>query len=244
MTAVEDQSPPAQAGPHEAVHALLLDMDGLIFDSERLAREAWRAALLARGYELRDKVYLRAVGRTASEARAVFVGAFGDGLPVAAIEEDKARRLRELLGEAPPLKPGLGDLLDEAERLGVPAAVASATAAPEVRRRLAAAGLERRFAAVAGGDEVHAGKPAPDLFLRAAELLGAPPSACLVVEDAEAGIRAAAAAGMAAVMVPDLVRPSAACRALCAAVVGSLAEVAPILRGLAGSARSPRRPVP
>jgi HAD superfamily hydrolase (TIGR01509 family) len=221
----------ARAWP--AVEAVVFDMDGLMFDSERVAREAWRAALLARGYVLTDEVYLRAVGRTAAEALHVFTAAFGDGLPAEAVEQDKAARLLELLGEAPPLKPGLAQVLDEADRLGLPAAVASATASPEVRRRLAAAGLERRFAVVVGGDEVRAGKPAPDLFLRAAELLDAPPAACLVLEDAEAGIRAAAAAGMPAVMVPDLVRPSSACRALCAAVVTSLADVVPLLRGLA-----------
>ncbi len=96
------------AGWSPAVRAVVFDMDGLIFDSERAAREAWRAALLARGFELSDEVYLRAVGRTAAEARAVFVRAFGDDLPVEAVEEDKARRLLALLGEAPPLKPGLG----------------------------------------------------------------------------------------------------------------------------------------
>ncbi len=227
---------PAEAGP--AVRALILDMDGLIFDSERLAREAWRAALLARGYRLTDEVYLRAVGRTAAEARDVFVKAFGAGLPIDEVEEDKTRRLRVLLGEAPTVKPGLDALLDEAGRLELPAAVASATAAAEVRRRLAAAGLERRIAVVAGGDEVSAGKPAPDLFLRAAELLAVPPAACLVLEDAEAGVRAAAAAGMPAIMVPDLAQPSAACRALCVAVVDSLAAAVPVLRSLAASPRT------
>ena len=236
------RTPAAAAGPGP-VRALVFDMDGLIFDSERPAREAWRAALGARGYVLSDEVYLRAVGRTAAEAREVFVKAFGDGLRIEEIEADKAVRLRELLGAAPPLKPGLHSLLDEAGELGLPCAVASATAAPEVRRRLAAAGLERRFAAVAGGDEVRAGKPAPDLFLRAAELLGVPPPACLVLEDAEAGIRAAAAAGMPAVMVPDLARPSAACRALCAAVVDSLAAAVPVVRHLAGGGDPSRGPL-
>ncbi len=87
---------------------------------------------------------------------------------------------------------------------------------------------------VVGGDEVSAGKPAPDLFLRAADLLGVPPAACLVLEDAEAGIRAAAAAGMPAVMVPDLAQPTASCRALCTAVVDSLAAAVPVLRELTG----------
>jgi HAD superfamily hydrolase (TIGR01509 family) len=217
------------------IRAVIFDMDGLIFDSERLARDAWRAALSAAGYELTDEVYLRAVGRTAAEACAAFVAAFGDGLPIAAVEVHKARRLQESLGEAPPLKPGVRRLLDTIEELGLPAAVASATAAPEVRRRLTAAGLEERFAVVVGGDEVSAGKPAPDLFLRAAELLGVPPATCVVLEDAEAGIRAAAAAGMLPILVPDLAQPSEACIGSCESVVGSLPDADAVIRAMAAS---------
>jgi HAD superfamily hydrolase (TIGR01509 family) len=235
----EGGGPGRERRPHAAgrpvkpdVRAVIFDMDGLMFDSERAAREAWRAALHARGVELTDEVYLRAVGRTAAEAREVFVQAYGPGLPVAAIEADTERRLRELLGDQPPLKPGLLELLDVVDELGLPAAVASATAAAEIRRRLAAAGLEARFAAVVGGDEVRAGKPAPDLFHAAAGLLGVPASACLVLEDSEAGIRAAAAAGMIAVMVPDLAPPSPACLEICDAVVDSLAAAAAVLRDL------------
>jgi HAD superfamily hydrolase (TIGR01509 family) len=213
---------------------VIFDMDGLMFDSERLAREAWRAALAERGYALDDGTYARAIGHTAQEARAVFVEAFGADLPVAAVEEDKARRLRALLEPAPPLKPGLHALLDTLDELGLPAAVASATAAAEVRHRLTAAALAERFAVVVGGDEVRAGKPAPDLFLRAADVLGVTPAVCVVLEDSEAGIRAAAAAGMVPVMVPDLVPPSDECLALCESVVGTLGGAAIVIRGLVG----------
>ena len=213
--------------------AVIFDMDGLMFDSERTAREAWRDALAAYGIDLDDAVYLRAVGRTAAEARTVFVDAYGQDLPISDIEADKAARLAAALHPAPPLKPGLVELLDVIAGLGIPAAVASATAGPEVRHRLATAGLEDRFAVVVGGDEVAAGKPAPDLFLRAAGLLGAVPAGCVVLEDSEAGIRAAAAAGMIPVMVPDLVPPSPECSRLCESVVGTLAEAAIVLRTLA-----------
>lgn len=214
------------------VRAVIFDMDGLMFDSERLAREAWRDALAERGYVLDEAVYLRAVGRTVEEAQAVFVEAFGPDLPIAEIEASKARRLRDLLDPAPPLKPGLLALLDVLDGLGLRTAVASATATGEVRRRLAAVQLDDSFDAVVGGDEVRAGKPAPDLFLRAAQRLGVAAEECLVLEDSEAGIRAAAAAGMVPVMVPDLVQPSPACRALAAYVVGSLADVVGALSAL------------
>lgn len=224
-------------GAGRAVRAAILDMDGLMFDSERAAREAWRAALAGRGYALDDAVYARAIGRTAQEARAVFVEAFGEDLPVAAIEADMALRLRRLLEPVPPLKPGLHALLDTLDELGLQAAVASATAAAEVRRRLATAALADRFAVVVGGDEVRAGKPAPDLFLHAADVLGVAPAACIVLEDSEAGIRAASAAGMVPVMVPDLVLPSAECLALCESVVGTLGGAAMVIRALVRGAQ-------
>jgi len=110
------------------------------------------------------------------------------------------------------------------------AAVASSTARTEVERRLSVAGLRHRFLVTVGGDEVARGKSAPDLFLLAAERLGVTPADCLVLEDSELGIRAAAAAGMTAVMIPDLIQPSAAVRELAGAVLPSLSQVLGLLR--------------
>jgi HAD superfamily hydrolase (TIGR01509 family) len=212
-----------------AVKAVIFDMDGLMFDTERLARDAWRRAMAEQGYALDDDVYLTAVGRTVEGACGVFVDAFGPDLPIADIEAAKARYLRDMLEPGPPLKPGLLPLLDGLEALRLPLAVASATARAEIERRLAGVSLLRRFDAVVGGDEVARGKPAPDLFLLAAGRLGARPADCLVLEDSEAGVRAAAAAGMAVVMVPDLVEPSPSVRALAEAVLPSLAEALEIV---------------
>jgi HAD superfamily hydrolase (TIGR01509 family) len=223
-------------GEPVGVSAVIFDMDGLMFDTERLAREAWRRAFGERGYTLDDDVYLTAVGRTAEGACRVFADAFGPDLPIADVEAAKARYLREMLAPGPPLKNGLLDLLDGIEALGLPTAVASATAGVEVERRLAAAGLSGRFAAVAGGDEVAHGKPDPDLFLLAGRRLRARPAECVVLEDSEAGIRAAAAAGMMPLMVPDLVEPSPATRVLAAAVLPSLTEALAVIRAF-GSAR-------
>ena len=210
--------------------AVIFDMDGLMFDTERLARDAWRRAMADHGYSLDDDVYLSVVGRTVDGACRAFVDAFGPGLPIAQIEAAKARYLREMLEPSPPLKHGLFALLEGIEQLGLPMAVASATARAEVERRLVNAGLLQRFGAIAGGDEVTHGKPAPDLFVLAAARLGANPRDCVVLEDSEAGIKAAAAAGMAPVMVPDLVGPSPSTRALARAVLPSLAEALGVIR--------------
>ena len=214
------------------VAAVVLDMDGLMFDTERLARVAWRRAMAERGYTLSDDTYLPAIGRTVDGACRLFVEALGPELPIVEIEAAKAAYLLELLEPAPPLKPGLLALLDGLDELGLPAAVASSTARAEVERRLASVGLLERFAATAGGDEVARGKPAPDLFLLACKRLGTSPSGCVVLEDSEAGVQAAAAAGMTPVIVPDLVPPSRAARALAQAVAPSLSEALAVVHGL------------
>ena len=215
-----------------SVTAVVFDMDGLMFDTERLARDAWRRAMAERGYELSDEVYLPAIGRTVDGACRHFAQALGPDLPIAEIEAAKAAYLLELLEPAPPMKPGLSALLDGLDELRLPTAVASSTARAEVERRLDSVGLLGRFAATAGGDEVARGKPAPELFLLACDRLGMQPSGCVVLEDSEAGVRAAAAAGMVPVIVPDLVQPSPAALALASAVVPSLREALAVVQGL------------
>ena len=187
--------------------AVVFDMDGLMFDTERLARDAWRRAMADHGYALSDDLYLTVVGRTVEGACGVFVEALGPALPIADIEAAKTRYLREMLESGAPLKPGLPALLDGLDALGLAMAVASSTARSEVESRLARLGLPGRFRALVGGDEVVHGKPSADLFLLASERLGTTPVQRLVLEDSEAGVWAAASAGMATVMVPDLVQP-------------------------------------
>jgi HAD superfamily hydrolase (TIGR01509 family) len=212
-----------------SVGAVIFDMDGLMFDTERLARDAWRRALAEHGYALDDEVYLTAVGRTVEGACSVFVDIFGPDLPIVDIAAAKARYLRSMLEPAPPLKPGLSTLLDGLEARRLPLAVASATARAEIERRLATVDLLERFGAVVGGDEVECGKPAPELFLLAAERLHVRPADCVVLEDSEAGVEAAVAAGMPVLVVPDLVGPSPVVRAAARAVLPSLAEAMEVI---------------
>lgn len=218
-------------GRSVAVAAVIFDMDGLMFDTERLARGAWHRAMADRGYTLREDVYLRCVGRTLPETCAVFVEALGAELPVNEIAKAKEQYLREMLGPGAPLKPGLLALLDGLARARLPLAVASSTARAEVDRRLVQVGIRDAFAVIVGGDEVARGKPSPDLFLLAARRLGADPEGCVVLEDSGPGVMAAAAAGMRAIMVPDLVEPSSGVRAQAAAVVPSVAEAGEVIRG-------------
>jgi len=212
------------------VSAVIFDMDGLMFDTERLAREAWERAMADWGYVIPDALYLTMVGRTAQSAQMILQQALGPHLPMAAIYEQKEQYLETALTQqGPPLKPGLLELLAQLEQWHMPKAVASSTARHAVLRRLAQAGLLLRFAAIVGGDEVPHGKPAPDLFWAAARQLHIPAEECVVLEDADAGVQAASAAGMTPVMVPDLKPSAVESRRLAYQVVSSLREVQGVL---------------
>jgi HAD superfamily hydrolase (TIGR01509 family) len=213
-----------------------MDMDGLMLDTERLARIAWQRAATEWGYTLLDEVYLQIVGRTVPDAERILCATLGVGFPFREVRALTQRYLEEQIAESGvPLKPGLLELLDYLEEYAIPKAVASSTERTFVLGKLAAAGLRARFDAVVCGDDVENGKPAPDIFLEAARRLGVPAEECLVLEDSDAGIEAAHAAGMVAVMVPDLKSPSPTAASHAYRVFSSLDEVKALLLELAHS---------
>ena len=128
-----------------------------------------------------------------------------------------------------PKRPGLDELLEELARRDLPAVLATSTGRATALRYLELARVNRYFKGAVCGDEVEHGKPAPDIFLRAAALAGAAPGQCMVLEDSPNGLRAGAAAGCRAVMVPDLDPATPELAALAAAVVPSLREAIPLL---------------
>jgi len=211
---------------HTRFTAAIFDMDGLLLDTERVILEAWQAVARELGTELARETYVQLIGRRAADVRGLFRSLLPEDFPF-----DEARgRVQRLVAERRAregfrVKPGVQSLLNRLEQHHVPCAVASSTRLEEVERRLQAVQLRSHFQAVVGGDEVANGKPAPDIFLLAASRLGVPAAACVVFEDVEHGARAAVAAGMQVVIVPDLKPPSAEAQAFSLAVLSSLEDV-------------------
>jgi HAD superfamily hydrolase (TIGR01509 family) len=209
-----------------SISAVIFDMDGLMFETERLAREAWERAMADWGYVIPEGIYLTVVGRTAQQTQTIFRQALGAHLPIEAIHHRKKQYLEDTLTQhGLPFKPGLVELLEQLEQWRLPKAVASSTARDSVLRNLTRANLTQRFAVIVGGDEVPRGKPAPDIFLAAARHLNVQAEGCVVLEDSEAGVQAASAAGMKPIMVPDLKPPTAESRGVAYRIVPSLREV-------------------
>ncbi|HEV7570253.1 MAG TPA: HAD family phosphatase [Thermoanaerobaculia bacterium] len=202
--------------------AVIFDMDGLLLDSEPLYRVTWKAAGLSLGFPIDDVLYKRFVGRGNAEAEQILREYFGEVFPLDEFHTLWRRDFANRLGTIA-RKPGAIELLAALEKRGIPKALA--TSSPRVLALRCLGDLASRFAALAFGDEVSHSKPAPDLFLLASQRLGIKPAECLVLEDSEAGVRAARAAGMDVIMVPDLVPPSPEVASMATRVCKTLHEV-------------------
>jgi len=185
------------------VSAAILDMDGLMVDTEPLYKFAWQQAALELGYVVDDELYAQCVGLHTLACEALIVERHGAAFPLSQFRElwpDVWQRQVDQGGIQTKL--GLDGLLEFIKRHGLPVAVATSSDATFVERTLRAAGLTGRFNAIVSGDEVARGKPEPDIYLEAARRLGVSPGDCVAFEDSEAGILAVNRAGMRGVLVP------------------------------------------
>ncbi|MCB9419247.1 MAG: HAD family phosphatase [Ardenticatenaceae bacterium] len=187
--------------------AIIFDMDGLMVDTEPLSRRAWEQVIGPFGARLTDEVYGRMIGRRSPEAGQLLLDSVNIPLSVEELVEQKTAVFNQTLAQGVPVMPGLMELHAEIARRGLPWAVATSSPRHHARLILAQLGLLERCGAIAGGDEVTHGKPAPDIYLLAAERLGVPPQQCLALEDSAPGCQSAASAGMTVVAVSASLTP-------------------------------------
>jgi beta-phosphoglucomutase-like phosphatase (HAD superfamily) len=217
----------------EHIQAVIFDMDGLMLDSQRLATDAWQEAVASFGFQLTDEINLSMIGRNMHDSAAILRSAFSSQFPVDDVRELAARTFSQLTSVSGiPVKTGLWELLVFLDAESIPKAVATSTSRTDCIRHLKKANLISRFPVIVCGDEVTKGKPSPDLFLKAADKLEVKPTGCLVLEDSFPGIRAASAAGMIPIMVPDLKEADDEMRELAHAVVADLHEAKEVITQL------------
>jgi beta-phosphoglucomutase len=179
------------------MEAVIFDMDGVLIDSEPTHERIEQELFEELGITLTQAEHRRYQGTGSIEMwRSIIDEHSLDAEAVNLSERQRSRFLGYLKEGAVPRVPGIAELLSHLRSRGIPIAVASSSAGPVVRRVLSHTGLDGFFGVVVSGDEVARSKPAPDIFLLAAERLALAPKRCLVVEDSENGVAAAKAAGM------------------------------------------------
>lgn len=219
--------------------AVLFDMDGLMLDSERIYILAQRDAAAQLGYAASDELLYSFVGRSGTECRRMMQDAAGDGFPIRAYDELWHEIWRgHVANVGIPVKDGLLEMLTWLGDNDIPRGVVTSTHAADAEVSLKAGGIRAAFEHVVTGDLVVHSKPAPDLYLLGAQRLGVDPEQCIALEDSDAGVLSARAAGMRVIMAPDLRQPSPEARTAADAIVPSLTDALPLVQEWLGGSRS------
>ncbi|MDA3973875.1 HAD family phosphatase [Enterococcus thailandicus] len=187
------------------IELFIFDMDGLMFDTGRLSYRGYFNSAEKHDYELNHNVYYYLTGKTDPDIRLGMKELYGEEVPYNEWRDSMNVFKNELLAKEKTVhkKYGLVPLLDFAKEQGVKIAVASSSNREKVSTYLEMEGLTDYFDVLLAGDEVEAGKPNPEIFLKASQKAGVDPAHALVFEDSRVGIEAARRAGILSVLVED-----------------------------------------
>lgn len=213
------------------IQYVIFDMDGLMFDTERLGMQAMQTCYESHGYPLTKDIYLEIVGTNGQVANDILKKHFGENFPLEQLRKETRQLLDELIEkEGLPLKPGLLNLLQYLKENKIPCAIASSTAHKRVIDYLKMAQLEAYFNFIIGGDEVKQTKPYPDIFLKALDKAQIEAASALVLEDSQNGIIASHKAHIPVICIPDMKVHPKEINDLCFAVLENLTQVIDILK--------------
>ena len=188
-----------------SIKAVLFDMDGLMFDTERLYINAWKKAGEKLGIPIGDEFLLQSRGMVRADSSKLFMELYHPNRSYDEIIDVRQEFFEEELKKGIVCKKGLLKLLQFLKENEYKIALATSTPRERAFRLIRETDTEKFFGALAFGDSVEKGKPEPDIFLKAAELVGIEPQNCLVLEDSNNGLIAGKRAGCKVIMIPDLV---------------------------------------
>lgn len=212
--------------------AVVFDMDGVIFDSERAVMNCWVELADKYGIKNIEKPYFACTGTTMKRTREIMLETYGTDFPYDTYAKEVSLRYHEKYdGGRLPMKPGVVEILSFLKGEGKKIALASSTRRQTVINQLRDAGILVYFDVVICGDMVERSKPAPDIFLKACEELQVVPENAYAVEDSYNGIRAAHGGKLRPVMVPDLLPANEEMETLAEVILPSLDEVRAYLSG-------------
>lgn len=208
------------------IKAVIFDMDGTMFDTERLAIDTWIQAASLYGYTLEREWIQSCIGRDIAQTKDILTAFMGSLFPFQTIQNKYEELMDiELDLHGVPIKPGLLPLLKRVQELKIPMAVATSTPRDQTERMLELAQVSMYFDQVICGDDVRHGKPNPEIYAVAAHALGKEAGQCLVIEDSYAGVQAAYDAGTPVIFIPDQLEATDDIRKKTVKVLKSLTSV-------------------
>jgi HAD superfamily hydrolase (TIGR01509 family) len=208
------------------IEAVVFDMDGVMFDSERIVQYSWDLAGEKLGYGKLGHHIFQTMGLNVVRREAYFKKCFGDQFPFAQFCDEYRRVFQDYVDEnGLPVKLGLYELLETLKEKKIKHAVATSSSHDRTMKNLEGAGLTEEFQAVITGEMVSEAKPSPEIYIKACRMLETRPDSALALEDSYNGIRSAHSAGMTVVMIPDLLMDSSPVDELLDAKLESLSEV-------------------
>ena len=215
------------------IKAVLFDMDGLMIDTESLSTEAFINSAKAQGYNMTKEETLKVLGFTKASIYQFWIDYFqGTNVDGKKLVDDHYEYIENVLYTVGPEKmPYVEELLKYLRKNNYKIAVASSSDTADIKNNLEKTKLEKYIDEIASGAEVENGKPAPDVFLLAAERLGVDAKDCLILEDSKAGIKAGKASGAMVFMVPDMFTVDKECEDTADRILTNLGEVIEILEG-------------
>lgn len=214
------------------IQAVIFDMDGLIFDSERVVRRSWDIAGEKLGLgPLGTRHIFDTLGFNVVLREAYFKNIYGEDFPMDTFNAITRTAFQEIAdSEGVAMKPGVWELLELAKKRGITTAVATSSRRVYSTDMLQKAGIWDYFTGAIFGDMVVHAKPNPEIYLKAAKMIGVAPENCIALEDSPNGIRSSHAAGMYPIMIPDLVQPTEEIQKLYWKCYDSLLDVKKLLQ--------------
>jgi HAD superfamily hydrolase (TIGR01509 family) len=230
---VESRVPDPESQVPFPARGVIFDMDGVLVDSGPAHYESWRLMARRHGLDIDEARFKATFGRTSTE----IIQILWPGLPAAEVQRRDAEKeavYRDLIRGRVPLMPGCVETLAALRAAGRRIAIGTSGPPENIELVLSEGGLASYFEAVVHRGMIARGKPAPDCFLLAAERLGLPPAACVVIEDAPAGVQAGCAAGMTVIALASNYPPAQLQTAGATHVVSHLTDVPPLVIDYAG----------
>ncbi len=215
------------------IKAVVFDMDGLIFDTERISRETWKLAEKEFSFSCSEEFLSRLIGVSHQNIFEIYTDYFGNYDFGKSIYEWRHKKIVQIMEtDGIGIKPGVPEIFDYLTTKGIPMALATSSDREKVDFSFRHANLRNPFKIIISGDMIKHSKPHPEIYLQAAKALNTSITECMVLEDSINGVLGANASGAVSVMIPDMIAPTKAIQESVFAIKKSLFDVIALIESI------------